>query len=179
MLKYIRFRDSNSPDPQKMQKLTKLILSEISSNTVDQAEAVSMKAHNHNDDPDYSVVSKQLSSPSNNASASGTAKKNDDIAQWFTTHNISYPLYELFDFQNMEEMTDYADLLQNDRDQQMHIYSKLYSQKYPSQQLPPHEFIRFSRAMAHLVSNKKPNTVTSMNAETAPAQQKSRTCTVL
>jgi hypothetical protein len=126
-MKYIRFRDLQQLDKNKMTELMNTILSS--------SKPISVN-HIINSNPD---------------------QPNNDVQAWFVEHRISIELGNLFDFQSIEEMLDYAELLIKDREKQMNIYTKIYANKYHENEMPPHEFNRFANALEQLIKDKRPS----------------------
>lgn len=165
-LKYIRFRDLVQLDPGKKTELLNsisLLLSPTKALIMSTQNLVSIQHH------DPILTSKSVvivSSPPSN-----------DIQQWFAEHRLSDQLRDLFDFQSREEMLDYAEVLLSNRDQQMEIYEKVYRQKYQGQQLAPHEFLRFSKALEQLLKEHRAERQMPVKAKPDPSNQ-SQVCVI-
>jgi hypothetical protein len=146
-LKYIRFRDLLEPNPDKSSELLNTVLSSLAPS--DKPLKTTAPPPSQGDSPSVSFTDHNLR-PFNQWTSSGK-----DIAAWFAHHHLSNQLRDLFDFQSGEEMLDYAQLLMKDRENQMQIYANIYAEKYHSSQLPPHEFIRFAKALEQLVKDQQ------------------------
>lgn len=134
-MKYIRFRDLQQLDQNKMSELLNTILSSLSTSAEERPIEASPLLHSPN---------QQTSSK-------------DDVRTWFAQHQLSTELRDLFNFQSIEEMLDYGEVLINDREKQMNIYSRIFAKKYPGNDLPPHEFNRFAHALQQLLKEKRPS----------------------
>ncbi len=155
-LKYVRFRDLQQLDKNKLEELLNTILSSLSS-----------------------PISKPSIEPSpvvNDNNSNQQPSTNNEIDAWFIEHRISKQLQDIFDFQSVEEMLDYAELLIKDRDQQMNIYARIFKQKYGND-MPPHEFYRFAGALERSLNEKRPSSISIKPKSAAPA--KSSSCTIL
>ena len=148
-MKYIRFRDLHQIDTNKKNELMNTIL--LSSKPTDR---------DHRSSVTPIVNSNPIAPPSFDPSTS----TNREIDAWFTQHRISSELRQLFDFQSIDEMLEYAELLIKDREKQMNIYSKIYSQQYHGNEMPPHEFNRFANGLEQLLREKRPSSVRSKSA---------------
>ena len=146
-LKYIRFRDLLQPDPEKSSELLNTVLASLSPSN--QLLKTNAPPPSHHGSRPVSSTEKTLR-PFEQWSSPG-----NDISIWFAHHRLSNALRDLFDFQSGEEMLDYAQLLMKDRENQMQIYGQIFSEKYPGRQMPPHEFLRFAKALEKLVNEQQ------------------------
>jgi hypothetical protein len=156
-MKYIRFRDIEQLDKNKLTELLNTILSSIQDNHV-------LSQHSIESLPVVNVTSVPIDQQ---------ISTSNDVDTWFAEHRISKQLRDIFDFQSYEEMLDYAELLIKDRDQQMNIYAKIFLQKYGNE-MPPHEFYRFASALERLLKEKR-----SSSTPIKQNSSKSSTCTIL
>jgi hypothetical protein len=161
-MKYIRFRDLHQLEKNKMTELMNTILSTLSSSKPISRENRSL-----------SLPVNQLTN-SNPISLDQPISTNNDIHAWFVQQRISIELCNLFDFQSIKEMLDYAQLLIEDREKQMNIYARIYAKKYHGNDLPPHEFNRFANALEELLKEKRPSSVRPKSAIT----NKSNLCVI-
>lgn len=143
-LKYVRFRDLLEPNLDKSSELLNTVLSSLA--PTDQPLKVTASPISH---LPVSSTDGNLR-PFNQWTSSGK-----DISTWFAHHHLSNKLRDLFDFQSGEEMLDYTQLLMKDRENQMQIYANIYAEKYHGSQMPPHEFIRFAKALEQLVKDQQ------------------------
>lgn len=157
-MKYVRFRDLQQLDKNKMNELLNTIVSSLSP-----------LSQEHRIEP-ASVLNVTKSTPDSSLySPNQRTSSKDDISTWFAQHEISTELRDLFNFQSIEEMLDYGEVLINDREKQMNIYTRIFAKKYSGNDLPPHEFNRFANALERLLKEKRPSSITA----------KSSTCTIL
>ncbi|CAF2971370.1 unnamed protein product [Rotaria sp. Silwood2] len=102
-----------------------------------------------------------------------------DINSWFAQHRLSTELGDLYDFQNGEEMPDYAQLLMKNREKQMDIYTRIYAKKYNGSDLPPHEFNRFSRVLEQLLrDNRRPPSLVKTNSSVSNKRYAQLLCVI-
>ncbi|CAF2895251.1 unnamed protein product [Rotaria sp. Silwood2] len=174
-MKYIRFRDSGQSDQVKMTELLNTILATLPlSGSLICANLSSSLHHQPAPHPIHNVIQ---STTATFRSVNQWTSTDGDILAWFTSNEISIELHDLFNFRIGEEMLDYAQLLIEDRRQQMNIYAKIFAQKYHGNELPPHEFNRFAKALEQLLKENRPSvSVTNPNAS---VPIKSGACTVL
>ena len=164
-MKYIRFRDLHQFDKNKMTELLNTILSSLSVLSQERRIEPSPVLNMTNSTPSVSLhLSNQR------------ASSKDDIGTWFAQHEISTELRDLFNFQSIEEMLDYGEVLINDREKQMNIYTRIFAKKYHGNDLPPHEFNRFTNALLRLLKEKRPSSIAAKPNSAMPA--KSSTCTI-
>ncbi|UJR07250.1 hypothetical protein I4U23_011538 [Adineta vaga] len=149
-LKYIRFKNENQLEEKKKTELLNTILSSLS-----------LKLSH--------VTNKENLSPSSEHQFEESSSNLNEIQKWFQSNRLSKEFYDLFQFETREEMFDYAQLLFKDREKQMNIYEKIYSQKYHGKQMPPHEFLRFTKSLEQFIND-------DLNSST---QIKSKTCILL
>ena len=165
-MKYIRFRDLRQLDKNKMTELLNTILSSLSvlsqERRIEPSAVVNISK---------SVPSASLDSPNQRASSK------DDINTWFTQHEISTELRDLFNFQSIEEMLDYAEVLIKDREKQMNIYTRIFATKYHGNDLPPHEFYRLANALERLLKEKRLSSIAAIS--NSAMSTKSSTCIIL
>jgi hypothetical protein len=163
-MKYIRFRDIQQLEKNKMTELMNTILSTFpSSKSIDR------------ENRSLSLPVNQMIN-SNPISLDQPTSTNNDIHTWFAQQRISIELRNLFDFQSIKEMLDYAELLIKDREKQMNIYARIYSQKYHGNDMPPHEFNRFANALEELLKEKRPSS-SSVRSKSA-ITNKSNACII-
>ncbi len=160
-MKYIRFRDLHQLDKNKMTELLNTILSSLS--VLPQERQI--------DNITNSTPSVSLYSPNQRASSK------DDINTWFAQHEISTELRDLFNFESIEEMLDYGEILIKDREKQMNIYTRTFAKKYHGNDLLPHEFNRFANALERLLKEKRPSSIAAK--PNSAMLVKSSTCTIL
>ncbi|CAF4890588.1 unnamed protein product [Rotaria sp. Silwood1] len=144
-MKYIRFRDCSQPDQVKMTELLNTILAALPSSRPLICENLP-SPHHHQETPQPVSIAIQSTTPTFRPVDQWTST-DSDIHAWFASNQISIELHDLFNFRTGEEMLDYAQLLIEDRRQQMNIYAKIFTQKYHGRELPPHEFNRFAKAL--------------------------------
>ena len=146
-LKYVRFRDLLEPNLDKSSELLNTVLSSLA--PTDTPLKITASSPSHHDHLPVSSPEGNLR-PFNQWTSSG-----NDISTWFAHHHLSNQLRDLFDFQSGEEMLDYAQLLMKDRESQMQIYANIYAERFHGSQMPPHEFIRFAKALEQLVKDQQ------------------------
>ncbi|CAF3544814.1 unnamed protein product [Rotaria socialis] len=173
-LKYVRFRDLLQPDSSKLTELVNTVISSLPQGKTMAIKHLSSPQHH---DPPISTVSVTLLAPLNLRPFDQLTWSVEDIHNWFAYHHISRELRDLFDFQNGEEMLDYAQLLTKDREKQMKIYSNVYAKKYAGNEMAPHDFIRFSKALKQLFKEHQP--VSSVIEQKSSMQNKTSVCTIL
>jgi hypothetical protein len=173
-MKYIRFRDLYQIEKNKMTELLNTILASLSSSKpIIQENHVPLQ--HHIEPPPVVNHINSTSAPLHPLDR--PASTSNAIHAWFAEHRISTQLRDLFDFQSSEEMLDYAELLIKDREKQMDIYARIFTQKYRGNDLPPHEFNRFANALERLLKEKRPSSTFVKPTSAMPV--KSGTCTIL
>ena len=178
-MKYIRIRDIIRPEQSKMIEILDTVLLSLSSVTAS------------TDEKHPTSHSSMISSQCHSISTSNVpiteitsihrpfdpwTSNSDDIKAWFSHNKISKQIRDLFDFQTGEEMLDYAQLLINDRDKQMNVYAKVYRQTYGGNEMAPHEFNRFAKALEKLY--KEHCSSSSITKESVSTSVKSSTCAI-
>jgi hypothetical protein len=152
-LKYVRFREIQQLEENKITELLQTVLSSISaSSTIIQENQPPIQ--NGTESLHAAEIGKKITSsprPCNQWTSTG-----DDIHAWFAYHRISTQLRDLFDFQSSEEMIDYAQLLNENPEKQMTIYARIFTQKY-GHDLAPHDFIQFTNALKKLLHENRPS----------------------
>ena len=160
-MKYIRFKNVNQLDQKKIDELFNTIFASISSTK-------SMKNEHHSHSNPSSTSFRLLTNPIIEEKSS-----DDNLEQWFNHNRISKEVRLLFDFQSLEELIDYGQLLIEDPQKQIEIYSRIYSQKCQGHDLPPHQFNRFSIALQKLFREKRP-----LSASTSTKSNQSNICII-
>ncbi|CAM4762838.1 unnamed protein product [Rotaria magnacalcarata] len=173
-LKYVRFRDLLQPDSSKLTELVNTVISSLPQGKTVAIKHLSLPQHH---DPPIPTVSVTLSTPLNLRPFDQLTWSVEDVHSWFAYHRISRELRDLFDFHNGEEMLDYAQLLTKDRENQMKIYSKVYAQKYAGNEMAPHDFNRFSKALEQLFKEHQP--ASSVIEQKLSMQNKTSVCAIL
>ncbi|CAF1011658.1 unnamed protein product [Adineta steineri] len=172
-MKYIRFRDINQLEINKKSELLNTIrLSVSSSKTTTRQNAVPSQHHSV-----PLVVNNVTTSNSSSQPLLDDVESNgNDVNVWFLSHRISPKIRKLFNFETREEMFDYAQLLIKDREKQMNIYAKIYSQRNHGNEMPPHEFLRFANALEKQLND---NTLsTTSTVLDSSKSTRSTTCTI-
>lgn len=165
-MKYIRFRDLHQLDKNKMTDLLNTILSSLPVLLQERRIAPSPILNITNSTPSVSLYS-----PNQRTSSK------DNINTWFAQHEISTELRDLFNFQSIEEMLDYGDILSKDREKQMNVYTRIFAKIYHGNDLPPHEFNRFANALERPLKEKRPSSIAAKSNLAVSA--KSNACTIL
>ncbi|CAF3613199.1 unnamed protein product [Rotaria sp. Silwood1] len=173
-MKYVRFRDLLQPEQAKMVELLNTILVSLSASTTMVHENLPPLSQHHIIPLSVTATTEETTAfrPFDQWTSTG-----NDIPAWFTHHRISSKLRDLFEFQTGKEMLDYAELLIKDREKQMNIYAKIFSEKYNGSEMPPHEFYRFATAMEQLLNDNR-SSLSSTNRN-ASIPIKSRSCIIL
>lgn len=174
-IKYVRFRGSFESEQNKINELVNTILSSFSSTPSSNEQNILTPVVI----PHESLPLKETSSPQSISlnivrPVEQWTSTNGDIHAWFANNQISTQLRNLFNFQSGEEMVTYAQMLIKDREKHLNIYSKIYAQTYNGNDLPPHEFNRFTNALEKLLkdSGRLPLNTESSN------RNKSSTCVI-
>ncbi|CAF1586768.1 unnamed protein product [Rotaria sp. Silwood1] len=191
-MKYVRFREPFGSQQNKATELLNTILVSLSPTQTLPNEHVSVQPtplSNHkisSPPPSLSPSTHQPPLTLNTVTTQPTTvttfrplnqwtSTSGDIQAWFAHHRLSIELRDLFDFQSGDEMLDYAQLLISDRENQMKIYTRIFSKKYNGSDMPPHEFNRFAKALENLLrDNPSPRIKTNPSNST-----KSSTCIIL
>lgn len=163
-MKYIRFRNIDQLDKNKMNELLNTIVSTFSTSDEDNLTHT---------DPISTIINVIDSSV---LPIDQQISTDNDIHKWFSQHRISTQFRDLFDFQTIDEMLDYAQLLIKDREKQMNIYARIFSQKYHGNDMPPHEFNRFAIALEQSLKEKRPASASGKSNSSTPV--KSKTCII-
>ncbi|CAF3800289.1 unnamed protein product, partial [Rotaria sp. Silwood1] len=168
-MKYIRFRGLFESEQSKMTEFLNTILASFPSTKTPINENTSTQLPNHGTPPPSNHLMLPLSPPTHQSLSSFNTlatqsipvvsqrpcnqwtSSNGDIHAWFAYHRLSTELRDLFDFQTGEEMLDYAQLLIKDCEKQMNIYARIFAKKYNGNDMPPHEFNRFAKALEQLL----------------------------
>ena len=145
-LKYIRFKDTRQLDENKMNELTNTILSSISSSKPHEIQ-----------DYSHSIPIARTVLLSTNPINKEQRLNDENVEKWFNENRISKEVRLLFDFESLDELIDYGQLLIKDPEKQMNIYSKIYSQRFSGNDLPPHQFHRFAISLEKLLKEKRPS----------------------
>ncbi len=107
----------------------------------------------------------------------------DDIRHGFVENYILDELHDLYQFRTVNEMLDYVQELVHHRDKHREKYEDLFSKKYDGAKLPPHEFMRFAKALEHLLNNNSSKLVSPIKQQpstsTTSTKQKSSSCVIL
>jgi hypothetical protein len=107
----------------------------------------------------------------------------NDIRDWFAENYILDELRDLYQFRTGDEILDYAQELVHHRDKHRETYEDLFSKRYNGAKLPPHEFIRFAKALEHLLNNNSSKLVSPIKQQPstsiASTTKKSSTCVIL
>ncbi|CAF2513399.1 unnamed protein product [Rotaria sp. Silwood2] len=179
-MKYICIRDLVRPDEAKMTDILNTILSSLSSQTSLLREKISLVDHSrllsqhHSTSTSIAPITESTFDlrPFEQWTSTG-----NDINLWFAYNRISTQIRDLFDFQTKEEMLDYAKLLIKDREKQMNIYAKIYHKKYREDDMSPHEFIRFAKALEGLYKDN--SALPSATTQSSSTLIKSNVCAIL
>ena len=170
-LKYIRFRDQSQLDSNKLTELSDTVQSYIPSTKNAILKATQPLTQHYS--PKLTKASTSNTATAPLAPTDQRSSSGEDVETWFNHHQISNRLSALFNFQSREEMLDYAILVEKDREKQMNIYTKIYSQTYSGEELPPHEFLRFARALEQLAKSNPRSEQKNVN------QKSSSVCVIL
>lgn len=79
--------------------------------------------------------------------------RTDDIRRWFDSHKVPDNLVNLFDFQSLAEMHQYASKLEADSHAEFLKYKRYYAKNYPGNELEEYIFDRFKNALFSLTKN--------------------------
>ncbi|CAF0745362.1 unnamed protein product [Didymodactylos carnosus] len=188
-VKYIRFRNLAQPDKAKMADLLDTILASFAASSSSSPEVLSAVQHSSKQHQSYepeithdkNSTIDSLRLPNEQWSTATI----DDINNWFIYHHISSQIRNLYNFQTGQDMLHYAQMLVDDYEQQFQIYSKAFRKKTNDDELLPHEFDRFKRAMEKLLKDNTISLPSSMSTKYErvstknPATSKSSTCCIL
>lgn len=187
-VKYIRFRNPAQPDEAKMVDLLDTILGSFATSS-SSLEVLSIAQRSSKQHEHYEPEIAHNKNPTIDSLRlpieQWSSATIDDINNWFVHHHISSQICNLYNFQTGEEMLHYAQMLIDDYENQIQIYSKAFRKKYNGDELLPHEFDRFKRAMEKLLKD-NPISLPSQTgtkhervSTTNPATSKSSTCCIL
>lgn len=145
-MKYIRFKDIRQLDENKINELINTILSSISSSKPNEIQ-----------DYSHSIPTTKTILLSTNPINEEQRSNDENLDKWFNENRISKEVRLLFDFQSLDELMDYGQLLIKDPEKQMNIYSRIYSQTFYGNDLPPHQFNRFAIQLQKLLKEQRPS----------------------
>ncbi|CAF0859712.1 unnamed protein product [Adineta steineri] len=173
-MKYIRFRDIDQLEKNKKTELLNTIRLSVSSSkmTIRQNAVPSSQHHS----VPLVVNDVATSNSSSQPLLDDDTSNGNDVNSWFLSHRISPEIRKLFNFETREEMFDYAQLLIEDREKQMNIYAKIYSQRNHGNEMPPHEFLRFANALEKQLNDNTLSTTSSVLDSSKSTR--STTCTI-